>query len=130
MSKIDAGLVVPIPILPVACWRTNCEVPNVSPPAKVLVLVLVTARLVMVVVPKEADVADRSPICADEEKRLVLLAVVEKKLVDVAFVVVPLVATRVVAEIFVIVASVDVNVSITPVVKRATVEKREVDVAA
>ena len=52
MSKIDAGDVVPIPILPVACWYTKPVPAMVNPPAKVLVLVFVTARLVRVVVPE------------------------------------------------------------------------------
>src|SRR3989344_7267849 len=115
MSKIDAGLVVPIPILPVACWRTNCEVPNVSPPANVLVLVLVTARLVMVVVPAATLVN-----CARPETY---------KAVVVALVVVAFVATSSVAVRFVIVASAEVRVSITPVVKCPRTEKRFVEVA-
>ena len=115
MSKIDAGLVVPIPILPVACWRTNCEVPNVSPPANVLVLVLVTARLVMVVVPAATLVS-----CARPETY---------KAVVVALVVVAFVATKVVAVKSEIVARVEVRVSMTPVVKRPRTEKRFVEVA-
>src|SRR3989338_3607208 len=110
MSKIDAGLVVPIPILPVACWRTNCEVPNVSPPANVLVLVLVTARLVMVVVRfvivASAEVrVSITPVvkCPRTEKRfvevaLVVDAFVAKKLVEVALVVVAFVKAALVAE--------------------------------
>ena len=115
MSKIDAGLVVPIPILPVACWRTNCEVPNVSPPANVLVLVFVTARLVSVVVPAATLVN-----CARPETY---------KAVVVALVVVAFVATSSVAVRFVIVASAEVRVSITPVVKCPRAEKKLVEVA-
>src|SRR3989338_4470566 len=39
MSKMDAGLVVPMPTLPLPCCRTNCEPPivNPCPPAMVVV---------------------------------------------------------------------------------------------
>ena len=72
--------------------------PIVNPPATVDVDMFVTARFVIVVVPNDADT-------------------VAAKVVVVALVVVEFVATRFVAVRLVTVASADVSVSITPVVK-------------
>lgn len=65
------------------------------PPAKVLVLVLVTARLVRVVVPEEREAMVRVPMVAVCEKRFVDDAVVLKKFVEVAFVVEAVTAPKV-----------------------------------